>query len=145
MRIEVGIDIDRLPDVVWRAVEKIERHVDWMADAVQITFRTSRHAGVGTEFECLTRVGPFTTTDAMTVTVWEPGRVMGIEHRGVVTGAGEFTLRLLGEAGTRFSWAEELHYPWWMGGTLGELATRRVFVRIWRKNLERLKAGIERA
>ena len=32
----------RRPTMVWRIVEQIERHVDWMADAVSITF-TSAH------------------------------------------------------------------------------------------------------
>ncbi len=76
------------PDAVWAAMEDIETHTEWMADAVAITFRTDQRTGVGTEFECLTRIGPFTTTDVMTVTEWRPGIVMGIEHRGVVTGVG---------------------------------------------------------
>ena len=31
-------------------------------------------------------IGPFRTNDRMIVTEWEPGRVMGIEHRGLVHG-----------------------------------------------------------
>jgi len=31
---------------VWRTVEQIERHVDWMADAVSITFTSAARRGV---------------------------------------------------------------------------------------------------
>ena len=121
-------DRRRRPTTVWAAIEDIETHTEWMADAVAITFRTEQRAGVGTEFECLTRIGPFTTTDVMTVTEWRPGVAMGIEHRGVVTGRGRFTLHALprrrspSSAGT-----SELRFPWWMGGPVGERASRPVF------------------
>ena len=82
----------RRPPTCGASIEPIERHVDWMADAESITFTSTTQRGVGTRFDCLTRVGPFRTTDRMTVTEWEPGRAMGIEHRGVVTGRGRFTL-----------------------------------------------------
>jgi hypothetical protein len=132
------------PTAVWRAMEDISSHTEWMADAVAITFRTEQHTGVGTEFECLTRVGPFTTTDVMSVTEWEPGAAMGIEHRGVVTGRGRFTLRPVGAGGlTELCWDEELHYPWWMGGALGERTSRPVFEHLWRANLARLRTRAE--
>lgn len=132
------------PGVVWAAMEDIESHTDWMADAVAITFRTEQHAGVGTEFECLTKVGPFTTTDVMTVTEWETGALMGIEHRGVVTGTGRFRLRPLPGGMTELCWDERLRYPWWMGGPVGERTSRPVFARLWRANLARLRAKAER-
>ena len=58
VRIEVATDIDAPPATVWAVLEPVESHVEWMADAERITFRTEQHRGVGTEFECLTRVGP---------------------------------------------------------------------------------------
>jgi hypothetical protein len=131
------------PDAVWDAMADIETHIEWMADAVAITFRTDQRTGIGTEFECLTRVGPFTTTDVMTVTEWRPGVVMGIEHRGVVTGRGRFTLHALPGELTELCWDEELHYPWWMGGPAGERASRPIFCRLWRANLARLREKAE--
>jgi hypothetical protein len=131
------------PDVVWSVMEDIETHTEWMADAVAITFRTERRHGVGTEFECLTRLGPFTTTDVMRVTEWIPGAVMGIEHRGFVTGRGRFTMRSLPTGLTELCWDEQLHYPWWMGGVLGEQISKPVFTRIWRANLDRLRERAE--
>jgi hypothetical protein len=128
---------------VWDVVERIDHHVDWMQDAVRITFRGSRRRGVGTEFECLTRVGPMRTTDVMRVTEWRPREAMGIEHHGVVRGVGRFTLRRRLRGGTRFCWEERLRFPWWMGGFAGEQAARPVLRAVWKRNLARLKEQVE--
>ncbi len=142
--IKVGITIAASPADVWAAVERIESHTEWMLDAERITFRTAQHAGVGAEFDCLTRVGPLSTTDHFAVTKWEPGVAMGIEHRGAVTGVGEFRLRPLGDgSATDFSWAETLRFPWWLGSVVGEQIGGPVLHRIWSGNLKRLKARIE--
>jgi hypothetical protein len=115
-----------------------------MLDADTITFRSEQHEGVGAEFDCLTRVGPLHTTDRFVVTRWEPGVAMGIEHRGAVTGVGEFRLRPLaaGES-TEFCWEETLTFPWWMGSVAGEQFGRPVLKRIWEGNLRRLKQRVE--
>ena len=106
---------------MWAVIEPIETHVEWMADAESITFTGEQHRGVGTRFECRTRIGPFRTNDRMVVTEWEPGRVMGIEHHGLFTGTGRFTLDAVGPEHTRFTWTETIHFPWWMGGAVGAL------------------------
>ncbi|MGZ4678132.1 MAG: SRPBCC family protein [Acidimicrobiia bacterium] len=143
MHIHLCTTIGAPVDAVWRTVEDIGSHPRWMTDAESITFLTDQRAGVGTEFDCATRVGPFTTVDRMHVTEWEPGRVMGIEHRGLVTGRGRFTLRSLDAAITEFCWTEDLTFPTRMGGGVGERIGRPVFERIWRANLRRLRALAE--
>jgi hypothetical protein len=143
MRLRVGITIGASPADVWRVIEPIERHLDWMVDAVAITFTSTTRRGVGTRFDCLTRVGPFRTTDRMAVTEWDPGRAMGIEHQGVVTGQGRFSLRARADRRTRFTWTEELSFPWWMGGTVGAFAAKPVLRRVWHRNLRHLKQLIE--
>jgi len=143
VKLRVGITIAATPAEVWRVVEPIERHVEWMADAVSITFTGASRRGVGTEFDCLTRIGPLRTTDRMTVTEWAPGRAMGIEHRGAVTGRGRFTLRRRPRGRTRFTWTERLAFPWWMGGPAGAIAARPVLRAVWRRNLRRLKRLVE--
>jgi uncharacterized protein YndB with AHSA1/START domain len=139
VRIRVGTTIDAPPERVWDVVEAIETHTDWMADAARITFVSSRRRGVGTEFDCVTRLGPFRTTDRMTVTEWEPGRSIGIEHHGIVTGRGCFTLKRKRGDRTRFRWSERLRFPWWMGGPVGERAAKPVLRLVWRGNLRRLR------
>ena len=143
MKIKVGVTIAAPPTDVWRVIEPIERHVEWMKDAVSITFTSTMHRGVGTRFDCLTRVGPFHTNDQLTVTEWEPGRTLGIEHRGRVKGSGRFTLSRRPRNRTRFTWTEELTFPWWMGGAVGALAAKPVLRAVWKRNLLRLQHLIE--
>ncbi len=142
--IRVSVDIDAPVQTVWDVVEPVERHVDWMADAVAIRFISSQTRGVGTEFFCDTKVGPIKLVDRMTITAWEPGRVMGVRHTGVVTGTGEFTLEPTQSGGTLFTWTEKLVFPWWLGGPLGALIGGQVVMKaIWRRNLRVLKKLVE--
>ncbi|MGA1362693.1 MAG: SRPBCC family protein [Ilumatobacteraceae bacterium] len=144
--IRVAVDIDAPVERVWQVVEPVERHVDWMADAVAIRFKSSQTRGVGTEFFCDTKVGPIKLVDEMTITAWEPNRVMGVRHTGVVTGTGEFTLEPSAAGGTRFTWTETLVFPWWLGGPLGALVGGQIVMKaIWRRNLRELKKLVESA
>jgi Polyketide cyclase / dehydrase and lipid transport len=138
------ITIDAPPAVVWSDVRHIDRHVDWMRDAKSIRFLSRRRRGVGTELECVTAVGPLVTTDRLVVTEWRPRRALGIEHRGAVRGRGRFTFRRQRGGRTRFCWREQLRFPWWMGGPLGELVARPLLRAIWKGNLRLLKARVER-
>ena len=143
--IRVAIDIDATPAWVWVVVEPVERHVDWMHDAVAIRFTGEQTRGVGTEFLCDTKVGPFKLVDRMEITEWEPGAVMGVRHIGMVTGTGRFTLEPidLGRR-TRFVWEETLVFPWWMGGPIGALIGGKiVLAAIWRRNLRGLRRLVE--
>ena len=144
MHIHLCVTIGAPVDAVWAAVEDVGTHTRWMTDAESITFVTEQRTGVGTEFDCRTRVGPLRTVDRMTVTEWEPGAVMGIEHRGMVTGRGRFTLAPAGAGLTEFCWTEELTFPLHFGGALGERVARPVFLRLWRANLVRLRDLVER-
>lgn len=79
----------------------------------------------------------------MAVTEWEEAATMGVRHEGLVTGEGRFTLTATGDGATTFTWAEQLRFPWWMGGPLGGLVGAPVLRAIWRGNLRRLKALVE--
>ncbi|HEX4493845.1 MAG TPA: SRPBCC family protein [Acidimicrobiia bacterium] len=138
-RIRIATTIDASRAQVWDVVESIEDHVDWMGDAERIEFVSRAHRGVGTEFDCFTRIGPFRLRDRMTVTEWDAGHAVAIEHRGVVSGTGRFALRSKRRGRTRFIWTERLRFPWWMGGPVGEQIAKPVFKRVWRGNLRRLR------
>jgi uncharacterized protein YndB with AHSA1/START domain len=143
--ISVSIEIDAPPQRVWDVVEPVERHVDWMHDAVAIRFTTDQTRGVGTTFLCDTKVGPIKLVDRMEITDWRPGEAMGVRHTGVVTGTGVFTLTPidLGRR-TRFTWAEELIFPWFLGGPLGAwIGGKVVMGAIWRRNLRGLARIVE--
>jgi hypothetical protein len=131
-------------DVVWHAIEHIETHTEWMQDAVRITFESEQREGVGTAFACLTRIGPLSTTDHFVVTRWDPPTLMAIEHRGAVKGDADFELRAIDAAHTEFCWEERLRFPWWLAGPVGEQVGRPVLRHVWRGNVERLKAVVER-
>lgn len=145
-RLVVSADYDADLDTVWDVLEPLERHVEWMADAESIRFHGDRTRGVGTTFDCITKIGPIRLTDVMQITEWEPGRSMGVRHDGVVTGTGRFTLNPLeGSRRTRFTWEEELTFPWFLGGRIGSaVAGPAVMRRIWRGNLNRLRRLVER-
>ena len=142
-RIRVSTTIDASPRRVWASVGDIGSHVRWMADARSIRFTGERRRGVGTRFECDTRVGPLRTTDVMEITSWKPRRRMGVRHQGMVRGSGEFTLRRLRGARTRFTWSERLEFPWWLGGPVGAALGRSVLRLVWKRNLRNLKAIVE--
>ncbi|CAN5525454.1 hypothetical protein BH20ACT2_BH20ACT2_16180 [soil metagenome] len=144
-RIRVSTVIDASPTQVWSVVERVEAHVDWMADATAIRIISGKRRGVGTRFECDTRVGPFTLTDEMEITEWRDRRVMGVRHSGVVTGTGRFTLRRVRGGRTRFRWDERLVFPWWMGGPVGGVVGGQVLRLIWKRNLRTLKTLVERS
>jgi hypothetical protein len=116
--IRVSVVIHAPPRVVWRHIEDIESHVRWMEDAHSITVTSGRRRGVGTTFDCDTRVGPFRLLDRMEITRWRPRRSMGVRHVGVVSGEGRFSLR---------------------GGLVGAPVLRV----IWRRNLRNLKRLVE--
>ncbi len=140
--IKVSIEIEATPEKVWQIVEPIERHVDWMHDAVAIRFTSDQKRGVGTAFLCDTKVGPIRLTDKMEITEWVPGKAMGVKHIGIVTGTGVFTLEPLNNGvRTLFKWEEKLVFPWFLGGPLGAFIGGKVVLRqIWKRNLRGLAA-----
>jgi len=143
-RIRVSTILDAPPARVWADVEHIASHVDWMADATAIRFTTPQTSGVGTTFECDTRIGPFKLMDLMEVTEWMPEHVMGVRHTGVVTGTGRFTLKKVRGGRTKFQWSEKLVYPIWLGGPVGAFVSKPVLRWVWRRNLTRLAARFAR-
>ena len=63
--ITVETELDATPEVVWSDVRNIASHVEWMHDAESIWFTSTNREGVGTTFECETKVGPIQLTDVM--------------------------------------------------------------------------------
>ena len=133
--------IDAPIEAVWDALADIESHVEWMADARAIRFTSRSTEGVGTTFDCDTKVGPLRLTDRMEVTEWVPERAMAVRHVGLVTGEGRFTLRSRRRGRTELAWDEALRFPWWIPA-LPAAAVLRI---IWRGNLRRFERTIPTA
>jgi len=141
--IQISTHINVSPEILWEELRHIDRHVNWMNDAVSITFTSPTTEGVGTQFSCLTKVGPLKTTDIMTITQWEEARTMGVEHVGLVKGTGTFQIAPQSEEST-ITWKESLAFPWWMLGPFGSLFASPILQLIWKKNLKNLKAIVEK-
>ena len=147
VKIEVCRVFAAEPAVVWARIARIEDHSVWMKDAVRIEPRAVPRRDVGDEFDCLTRVGPFSTNDRFTVTEWAPPAVMGIDHVGAVKGRARFVLEPAGDDAhaTRFCWRESLTFPWWMAGPAGGTVATPLLRRVWNRNLRNLKSLVERS
>lgn len=141
-RIVVTVDVAAPLAAVWEAVADLASHTEWMADARSIEFEGAQRSGIGTRMRVLTVVGPLRTTDAMEVTEWVEGRVIGVRHAGLVTGTGRFELSPVAGA-TRFTWAEDLRFPTWLGGNLTATLAKPVLAWIWRRNLAGLARRLE--
>ena len=137
--ITIGVTVPHSASDVWAELRHIDRHVQWMSDAQSITFHDDQREGVGTSFDCRTKIGPLVTTDVMTITRWDDNVAMGVTHRGIFTGRGEFVLSGDG-SDTRITWHESLEFPWWCGGVVGAVLARPILRAVWRKNLIRLAA-----
>ncbi len=136
--ITVETELDATPEVVWSDLRHISSHVQWMHDAESIWFTSDHREGVGTTFDCETKVGPIQLTDVMEITEWVEAETMGVRHTGVVTGEGAFSLSPLPGDRTLFRWAEELTFPWWLGGPVTEPIGSIVLKMIWKRNLQNL-------
>ena len=141
--IRVSTTIEAPVEAVWEYVRRIRSHTEWMADAESISFLGDQTEGVGTAFECLTKIGPLRLNDAMVVTEWAEGEAIGVRHSGLVTGEGRFTLAPAGTDRTEFCWAERLDFPWWMGGVVGGVIGARILEWVWRRNLKTLRAHFD--
>jgi hypothetical protein len=139
----VRTEIDLSPDRVWEVVRDLGGHVEWMEDAVAIRFLPGPTVGVGAAFDCDTKIGPIALTDRMEVTEWREREAIGVRHTGVVTGVGRFTLVATPDGRTVFTWDEQLRFPWWLGGRLGEVPGGWILRRVWRRNLVNLKRLVE--
>lgn len=137
MRVFVATPIAAGIDRVWADVARLETHAEWMVDAESIEFVGHLRQGPGTTMRVRTRVGPLRTTDVIRVVSWDPPHRIGVVHEGLVTGTGEFRLSPEG-ANTSFSWEENLHIPWFLGGPVASLPARVVLTAVWRRNLARL-------
>ncbi len=136
--VSVSVDVPAPIEEVWRELADLPAHVEWMADARRIRFRSHVTSGPGTLMAVETALGPLRTTDLIEVVAWEPPRRIEVAHRGRVGGTGEFLLEPTA-SGTRFTWRESLRFPWFLGGRLGERLARPMLRLSWRRNLDRFR------
>lgn len=90
--ITVSTTINKPLNEVWDEVSVLKNNTNWMKDAVSIEFLTESTQGINTKMKVLTKVGPIKLFDYMTVTEWVEKKSIGVDHVGIVTGKGKFTL-----------------------------------------------------
>jgi carbon monoxide dehydrogenase subunit G len=139
--ITVWRDIEAPLGAVWQAASDFASHPRWMADVASIEFLGEQRRGAGTRLRVETVVGPFRTTDVITVTGWTDRRSIAVEHTGLVGGTGRFDLSPVAGA-TRLIWTEHLRFPLIAGGPLTAFLSRPVLTAIWRGNLARLAGRV---
>jgi len=108
------------PEVVWELITDWEHQGDWMLEATDFEVVGTQRQGVGVEAEATVRIGPIRTRDRVRVSMWEPPRILVLDHLGWVKGAGEIQMVPIRE-GTRLRWRETLFAPRLLGpfGRLG--------------------------
>ena len=143
-RIEVSTTINKPIEVVWDEVKIMKNHVNWMQDAAKIDFLSENEDGIDTKMKVLTKVGPFSLNDIITVTKWEEMKSIGVVHEGIVTEEGAFYLSKNDDKSTKFQWIEELKAPYYLGGPIAEFFGGFVLKIIWKKNLTNLKNILEK-
>jgi hypothetical protein len=140
--VRVSMQVPEARDGVWAVLERLEDHVEWMQDVTAIRFCGAQRRGVGTTFECDTKIGPIRLTDTMEVTEWEEGTSIGVHHRGAVSGRGRFELTDAPGPATVVEWEEQLSFPWWLGASIGARVAKPVFGALWRGNLGRFARSV---
>lgn len=114
----VTVEVDAPPELVWRAAMDWARQGDWMlATTVRVT--DGDGASVGSALVAVTGVGPLGVADSMEIVEWNPPKRCVVRHTGrVVHGLGIFEVTPRGD-GSTFSWSEELTLPLGLLGQLG--------------------------
>ena len=130
-RIEVSTIINKPLEIVWDEVKIMENHVNWMQDAANIDFLSENTSGINTKMNVLTKVGPIKLNDVITVTRWEEMKSIGVIHEGIVTGEVIFFLNSVDTDSTKFEWVEELKFPFYLGGPIGEIIGGLLFCLLY--------------
>lgn len=129
------------PEVVWALLTDWEHQDDWMLEASDFEVIGDQREGVGVEAKATVRIAGIRTRDTIRVSMWEPPRILVIDHLGWVKGTGEIQLHPVSE-GTRMRWKETLFLPRRLGpiGRLGLVLVSRLMRRIFRRDLRVLRA-----
>ncbi|HZB02138.1 MAG TPA: SRPBCC family protein [Actinomycetota bacterium] len=128
------------PEVVWELLTDWEHQGDWMLEASGFEVIGEQREGVGVEAKATVRIGGLRTRDRIRVSMWEPPRILVIDHLGWVKGAGEIQLVPIRE-GTRMRWRETLFAPRILGpvGRIGLRLLAPLMQRIFQRDLKVLR------
>ncbi len=119
--LQLTVDVPADPGTVFEAMTDWAAQHEWMLGT-----RVHGGRGVGAEIAAFTGIGPLGFWDTMTITRWDPPRVVEVLHTGrVVRGTGVFRVEPAG-SGSRFVWQEVVEPPLGALGAVGWYAVRPV-------------------
>ena len=129
------------PEVVWALITDWEHQDDWMLEASDFEVVGEQREGVGVEAKATVRIAGIRTRDRIRVAMWEPPRILVIDHLGWVKGSGEIQLAPI-EGGTRLRWRETLFAPRALGpfGRIGLRLFAPLLRRTFRRDLRVLRS-----
>lgn len=128
MQVSRSIVLPTRIEEAWSVLTDWERQADWMRDADRVDVVTEHREGVGVGIAVRTRVyGVPVFTERLEVLAWDPPRRLVMGHRSFVGGTGTWILEPV-DAGTRFTWIEDLSLPLPVVGEIA-LAVYRPFMR----------------
>lgn len=114
----VTVEVDAPPELVWRAAMDWTRQGEWML-GTQVRVTEGDGVSVGSALVAVTGVGPVGVSDSMEIVEWEPPRRCVVRHTGrMVRGLGIFEVAAR-DGRSVFSWSEELTLPFGVIGRLG--------------------------
>ena len=137
-----SLRVDAPPERVWEVLADWDRSADWiLGTTVEVV--GSQREGVGARTRALTRIAGIKLIDEMSVTKWEPPRLIEVRHhRKPVLGDAWFEVVPV-DGGAQVEWVEDLELPF---GKLGEIAGSVARAPVeWglRKSLRKLKRLVE--
>jgi carbon monoxide dehydrogenase subunit G len=129
------------PEVVWALITDWEHQDDWMLEASGFEVTSPHREGVGVEARATVRIAGIRTRDSVRVSMWEPPRMLVIDHLGWVKGSGEIQMAPIRE-GTRMRWRETLFAPKALGplGRFGFRIAAQLMRRLFRRDLRVLQS-----
>jgi carbon monoxide dehydrogenase subunit G len=138
-RLVVTQEVDAPQQQVWDVLTDWKVHDRWM-----LLTRASGDRAEGGSVEAFTGVGSVGFLDRMTITMWEPPRMVVVRHTGrVVRGSGSFEVKALSPGRSQVVWSEYVDPPLGPVGRLGWPLVRPVLQMFVQASLRRLARYVE--
>jgi hypothetical protein len=135
--IRMSAEVDAPIETVWDVVADVGRQPEWMAEMSDLRMLTDPPLGVGSRGEATVTIAGISTTDPVTVSLFQPPRRYGIVHEGRISGDGLIALASRAVGGpTIVEWEERLFPP--VFPYVGAAVMRPVLRRIFQGDLDRL-------
>lgn len=145
--IVVAAEVAAPADRVWGRLVDWPTHGDWML-LTQVQRTTDDGDGVGAGIVGITKLGPITVRDTMTVVQWQPcpadpARCVVVHTGRVVRGSGAFEVDSIGPGRSRVVWSEWVKPPLGLLGELAWVGVRPVVALFLKASLRRLAKQVE--